>query len=373
MEKGSPLPPPKDLDEEEEDGEDEDEEYDDDGFVGESGKNPIESEEDVLSTGIDDFSEEDDGVLDIEIEGELPGKAIKKGKKENEVVAASEPGGEYCSPFGRRLTIWDTTKFVSKWRWSHLRGYHVGLYSHSEAHKNLLTNREKDIKTSIPLPIVSMMQKETLRILEKMEQTYRSDLGANHKLTKDVQNQIKVVRTQLAAKYVSIPACCTGWRGALHGWSLYLERIWSLWPRSKTAKVKEEGAMGWGQWLRSLLRRAPASTEEKAEEETPPPADAQEPTPQAGWGQWLGNLLRRSSTATESREGEESKLPPTAKGEATEATEAKGSGVPPMADLEREEGQQSWTGWRQWLGALRGQRATGGERENQVPLESIQS
>ncbi|XP_041952391.1 uncharacterized protein LOC121712314 [Alosa sapidissima] len=359
MEKGSPLPPAKDLDKR---SDKEEEEYDDDdGFVGESGKDPIESEDDVLSTGIDDFGEEDDGVLDIEIEGGLPGKA------NNEVVAALESDGEFFNPVGRKLSIWDTTKLISKWRWSHLRGYHIGLYSHDEAHKNLISSREEDIKSSIPLPIVSIMQKEALRILEKIEQTYRSDLGANHELTKDVQNRIKVVRAQLAAKYASVPTCSTGWPGFLQNWYLCLKRIWYLWPWAKAEEVKEE-RMGWGQWLRSLLRRAPASTEE--EESTPPPAEAQEQTLQTGWGQWLGNLLKRSSTATESREGEESKLPPAAKGEVTESED---SDIPPTDDPEREEGQQSWTGWRQRLGTLRGWRVTGGEKENKLPLESIQS
>lgn len=55
--------------------------------------------------------------------------------------------------FGRKLSIWDATKFISKWRLSHMRGYHMGIYSKTEAHKNLLKDRELECKASVRAPV----------------------------------------------------------------------------------------------------------------------------------------------------------------------------------------------------------------------------
>lgn len=77
--------------EEEKSDDDEGEEYDDDDdFVGGSEKDQSEGENEQLSTGIDYFSEEEDGVLDIEIEGFQQSRVDghKTGEKQDEVLSS---------------------------------------------------------------------------------------------------------------------------------------------------------------------------------------------------------------------------------------------------------------------------------------------
>lgn len=135
---------------------------------------------------------------------------------------------------------------------------------------------------------------------------------------------------------------------------------------------------GWGQWLGSLLWRAPASTEEKAEERQTKSllTEAEEHPPQAQWGQWLGSLFKRMPAHIEGKDREKRRLPQ-AEGEEdykvplqpiwsyqlmnvwnrsqmSEVTEADDSNIPHMKDTQEEEGQKSRAGWGQRLGALRG-------------------
>ena len=159
-------------------------------------------------------------------------------------------------------------------------------------------------------------------------EAYRSEFGANHQLTKDVQDRIEAVRAQLAVKCVFVPTL-TLWQDDLKLWCSWLlltllnrgnKHLRSGWRQWLGTLVT-----GWSQWLRNLIRRPPATKTEATE------ADDSDVSPSGwrqwlgtlvtGWSQWLRNLIRR---------------PPATK---TKATEADDSDVSP-------------SGWRQWLGTL---------------------
>lgn len=254
---------------------------------------------------------------------------------------------------------------------------------------------------------------------------YRSDLGANHRLTKDVRKRIRKIKAQLAAKRHYVPPSTPGWQIVLQNWFPWLETLLNreeiiketfeeeeeeeegketefgesrsekyhlnrLSHDQKGRKENKAPQPGWGQWLGSLLRRAPASTAEKAEERRSKPllTEAEEHPPQAGWGQWFSNLFKRTPAHIEGKEGEDSRLP---------AEEEEDDEVPlqptwsyqlmnvwsrsqissvsdgsDISHMEKEEGQ-SQTSLGQRLGALWGRRTTGQDRETKVSPVSSQS
>ncbi|KAK1150829.1 hypothetical protein AOXY_G33214 [Acipenser oxyrinchus oxyrinchus] len=59
---------------------------------------------------------------------------------------------------------------------------------------------EVECKTSIPLPLVCIMELEAVAILERTVKDYRHKLGAKHHLTVEVQQRIDDLQMRVSGK-----------------------------------------------------------------------------------------------------------------------------------------------------------------------------
>ncbi|KAM9523653.1 uncharacterized protein ACWYII_043217 isoform 1-T2 [Salvelinus alpinus] len=195
------------------------EEEDDDGFVGGIGVQSDKRQSGAASEGVD---EEDDD--------EEAGPAAQPKEKGNE------------DSFARMLSIWGTTKYISKWRMAHRRGYHINCLTDDPERKAMIMQHELDCKTSIPLPMVCMIEKETLQILQNIENDYKYKLGASHHLTKELHERIESLKCQVSSKVRhSEPAPEGGVLATLVGWGRALSAM--LGWRSGASATKDENAL----------------------------------------------------------------------------------------------------------------------------------
>ncbi|XP_063072645.1 uncharacterized protein LOC134463364 [Engraulis encrasicolus] len=348
--------------EEEGEGEEEEEE-ENDGFVGES--EGYEEEEEVCVEGDDEFDEEESEVLEMEEQEQEQEQEQETGKAE-EAGQTSRPVGQF-SFLSRKLSVWDTSKYISKWKLAHILQYHLKTFCNDETHRKFVAQQERDCKSSVPLPIVCMMEKEALSILEKTERTYRSRFGANHQLTKDVQERISALRTRLAARYGSAPPCAaSAWQSFLLDWfpwlSTWLRKLqhyrYLAQKKKRERKKKWRMQVGGGENVDGAPDVPLEDEEEEEEEENDGmmdsmkgwvvdtvrrvsvysgliPDDEEEKDPDAtakteerrGWRQWMGDVLKRASDAVVGQQ-------PHGQGEH-------------LAD-----GTEEPRGWRQWMGGL---------------------
>lgn len=50
------------------------------------------------------------------------------------------------------LSIWGTTKYISKWKMAHRRGYHINCLTDDPERKAMIMQHELDCKTSVRDP-----------------------------------------------------------------------------------------------------------------------------------------------------------------------------------------------------------------------------
>ncbi|MEE6519922.1 hypothetical protein FKM82_017698 [Ascaphus truei] len=67
----------------------------------------------------------------------------------------------------------------------------------------LIEKHENDCKTSLPLPLICTMEKEVLQILINTYRDYRSQLGVNHRHTREAAERMEIMKQQTAAKIIT--------------------------------------------------------------------------------------------------------------------------------------------------------------------------
>ncbi|XP_071015416.1 uncharacterized protein [Oncorhynchus clarkii lewisi] len=195
------------------------EEEEDDGFVGGTGVQSDKGQSGAESEGVD---EEDDDE-----EAGPAAQPKEKGKEDS---------------FARMLSIWGTTKYISKWKMAHRRGYHINCLTDDPERKAMIMQHELDCKTNIPLPMVCMIEEETLQILQNIENDYKYKLGASHHLTKELHERIESLKCQVSSKVRhSEPAPEGGVLATLVGWGRALSAM--LGWRSGASATKDVNAL----------------------------------------------------------------------------------------------------------------------------------
>ncbi|KAJ7999097.1 hypothetical protein DPEC_G00211880 [Dallia pectoralis] len=153
-----------------------------DGFIGGTGETSDRGQNDMVSDGVDEDTYDDDDY------------------EEEEERSAVQPKDQYEDPSPRIPSIWATAKYISKWKMAHRRGYHMNCLTDVHERKAVIMQQELDCRTSIPLPMLCMIEKAALQILQNTEKDYKSKLGANHHMTKELHEHIESLKSQLFSK-----------------------------------------------------------------------------------------------------------------------------------------------------------------------------
>ncbi|KTG47081.1 hypothetical protein cypCar_00028988 [Cyprinus carpio] len=70
---------------------------------------------------------------------------------------------------GGHLSVWSAGLFISKWRSAQRRGVRARLYTDDPEYRRVLREQELQLRSTVPLPLGSAMDQETLRILLDVE------------------------------------------------------------------------------------------------------------------------------------------------------------------------------------------------------------
>ncbi|XP_041747355.2 uncharacterized protein LOC121577653 [Coregonus clupeaformis] len=198
-------------------------EEEDDCFVGGTGEQSDKGQSGAESEGVDEEDDDDD--------------------EKEEAGPAAQPKEKDKDSFSRKRSIWGTTKYISKWKMAHRRGYHINCLTDDPYRKAMIMQQELDCKTSIPLPMVCMIEKETLQILQNIENDYKYKLGASHHLTKELHERIESLKCQVSSKVRhSDPAPEVGVLATLVGWCRALSAMLG-WGSGASATKDEENAL----------------------------------------------------------------------------------------------------------------------------------
>ncbi|KAF4097162.1 hypothetical protein G5714_021170 [Onychostoma macrolepis] len=119
-----------------------------------------------------------------------------------DVSPRDEDQKESAEECGAHLSVWSAGLFISKWRSAHRRGVRARLYTDDPEYRRVLREQELQLRSTVPLPLGSAMEEETLQILLDVEKSYRRHLGPHHALTADAQRRIQTLRDRISAKSV---------------------------------------------------------------------------------------------------------------------------------------------------------------------------
>ncbi|XP_019911371.1 uncharacterized protein catsperz [Esox lucius] len=153
-----------------------------DGFIGGTGELLDKAQSDMVSEGVEEDTDDE----------------------EEEEGLSAQPEDKYEDPTGdfspRIPSIWATTNYISKWKMAHRRGYHVNRLTDDHERKAAIVQQELDCRTSVSLPMVCMMEKEALQILQNIKKDYKCKLGTDHHMTKELHEHIESLKSQLSSK-----------------------------------------------------------------------------------------------------------------------------------------------------------------------------
>ncbi|XP_062320633.1 uncharacterized protein LOC134022900 [Osmerus eperlanus] len=115
-------------------------------------------------------------------------------------------------------STWDLMCYINKWKRAHSIGHHINMLTRDPGRKALIIQHELQCKTSIPLPVVCMLEGEALQILREIEKEYMYNFGATHPLTLEAQQNIEKLETQVTAKEGNRPVPEKGWLQRVLRW-----------------------------------------------------------------------------------------------------------------------------------------------------------
>ncbi|XP_051549079.1 uncharacterized protein LOC127437945 isoform X2 [Myxocyprinus asiaticus] len=101
-----------------------------------------------------------------------------------------------------QFSVRTASQMISKWKFAHCREHHARLHTDDAEYRRQLHLHERHLRSTVALPVISMMEAETLQILLEVEKSYRYNLGQSHDLTLDAQRRIQSLREKTAAKGV---------------------------------------------------------------------------------------------------------------------------------------------------------------------------
>ncbi|XP_051549078.1 uncharacterized protein LOC127437945 isoform X1 [Myxocyprinus asiaticus] len=116
-----------------------------------------------------------------------------------------------------QFSVRTASQMISKWKFAHCREHHARLHTDDAEYRRQLHLHERHLRSTVALPVISMMEAETLQILLEVEKckdqlfpslsyqnksAYRYNLGQSHDLTLDAQRRIQSLREKTAAKGV---------------------------------------------------------------------------------------------------------------------------------------------------------------------------
>ncbi|XP_059358898.1 uncharacterized protein LOC132097284 isoform X4 [Carassius carassius] len=174
-----------------------------------------------------------------------------------EVSPRDEDQKDVTEECGAHLSVWSAGLFISKWRSAQRRGVRARLYTDDPEYRRVLREQELQLRSTVPLPLASAMDQETLHILLDVEKSYRRSLGPHHALTADAQRRIQTLRDRRSARGVREEPETSTWSR----WTPFRRDIFRRAQSPETEMKETETSVlnTWSRWTpfrRDIFRRA---------------------------------------------------------------------------------------------------------------------
>ncbi|CAL8338664.1 unnamed protein product [Merluccius merluccius] len=103
---------------------------------------------------------------------------------------------------GSSHPLWSASMCRSAWKMAHRSGYRFSQLTSDPQRRAMLRQHALDCKSTIPLSMECMVEKEALAILQRTLKDYKSKLGSTHPLTSEVRDRVSTLTARLAARGV---------------------------------------------------------------------------------------------------------------------------------------------------------------------------
>ncbi|XP_059358897.1 uncharacterized protein LOC132097284 isoform X3 [Carassius carassius] len=181
-----------------------------------------------------------------------------------EVSPRDEDQKDVTEECGAHLSVWSAGLFISKWRSAQRRGVRARLYTDDPEYRRVLREQELQLRSTVPLPLASAMDQETLHILLDVEKSYRRSLGPHHALTADAQRRIQTLRDRRSARGVREEPETSTWSR----WTPFRRDIFRRAQSPETEMSTETSVLNtWSRWT-PFRRDRRAQSPETEETET---------------------------------------------------------------------------------------------------------
>ncbi|XP_052445944.1 uncharacterized protein LOC127987609 [Carassius gibelio] len=169
-----------------------------------------------------------------------------------EVSPRDEDQKDVTEESGAHLSVWSAGLFISKWRSAQRRGVRARLYTDDPEYRRVLREQELQLRSSVPLPLASAMDQETLLILLDVEKSYRRSLGPHHTLTTDAQRRIQTLRDRRSARGVRDETETSTWSR----WTPFRRDRRAQSPDTETEETEKSVLGTWTRWTPFIFRQA---------------------------------------------------------------------------------------------------------------------
>ncbi|XP_059358896.1 uncharacterized protein LOC132097284 isoform X2 [Carassius carassius] len=182
-----------------------------------------------------------------------------------EVSPRDEDQKDVTEECGAHLSVWSAGLFISKWRSAQRRGVRARLYTDDPEYRRVLREQELQLRSTVPLPLASAMDQETLHILLDVEKSYRRSLGPHHALTADAQRRIQTLRDRRSARGVREEPETSTWSR----WTPFRRDIFrrAQSPETEMSETETSVLNTWSRWT-PFRRDRRAQSPETEETET---------------------------------------------------------------------------------------------------------